>query len=52
MNKKEICETAYSLICGFEDVDDEEFVDTIINAIYNREEYTVEEILEEVEIED
>lgn len=52
MNKKEICETAYNLICGFNDIDDEEFIDTIINAIYNREEYTVEEILEEVEIED
>lgn len=52
MNKKEICETAYNLICGFEDIDDEEFIDKIINAIYNREEYTVEEILEEVEIED
>lgn len=52
MNKKEICETAYNLICGFEDIDDEEFVNKIIDAIYNREEYTVEEILEEVEIED
>ena len=27
MNKKEICETAYNLICGLSDIDDEEFVD-------------------------
>ena len=52
MTKKEICETAYNLICGLSDIDDEEFINTIINAIHNREEYTVEEILEEVEIED
>lgn len=52
MSKKEVCITAYNLITGLQDVHDENFVSTIIDAIMNGEEYVVEEILREIEVEE
>lgn len=52
MTKKEACIIAYNLVTGLSDIHDEDFVSTIISAIMNREEYIIEEVLREVEVEE
>lgn len=49
MNKKEAATLAYDLICGLADINDSEFVSSIISAVQSGAEYDIEDMLIELE---
>lgn len=49
LNKKEAATLAYDLICGLADINDSEFVSSIISAVQSGAEYDIEDMLIELE---
>lgn len=49
LNKKEAATLAYDLVCGLADIDDGEFVSSIISAVQSGAEYDIEDMLIELE---